>query len=89
MRITGIFCEIDFFPETTGGYAPPQNAERVVRSITSDGRTMHHDAALPPSQWGMSMHMSIHGCLNIESALASSLMGCMAKQVLPTRRALS
>jgi hypothetical protein len=44
--------------ETTVGYAPPQNgaAERLVRSITGLGRTMHHDAALPSSQWGMSMY---------------------------------
>jgi hypothetical protein len=52
------YCEPGILPKTTVGYVPSRNgtAERLVCSIASDGRTMHHDAALPPSQWGTAMH---------------------------------
>jgi hypothetical protein len=51
------YAEKGIVPQTTVGYAPPQNgaAERFLQSIISAGRTMHHDAALPPEQWGISM----------------------------------
>jgi transposase InsO family protein len=43
--------------ETTVGYAPQQNgaAERLVQTLNSMARALHHDALLPPEQWGQSM----------------------------------
>jgi transposase InsO family protein len=43
--------------ETTVGYAPQQNgaAERLVQTLNSMARALHHDPMLPPEQWGQSM----------------------------------
>jgi hypothetical protein len=44
--------------ETTVGYAPQPNgaAEHLLQTLNSITRALHHDALLPPEQWGQSMH---------------------------------